>query len=69
MHLNIITIYETDDLRLKDYRNIHEKDFVRQQHKFIAEGKVTLLALLHSKEFSTLPLLMVKKLLPGICPF
>ncbi|ETS11400.1 hypothetical protein O97_01106 [Bartonella henselae str. Zeus] len=68
MHLNIITIYETDDLRLKDYRNIREKDFVGRQHKFIAEGKVILSTLLHSKEFSTLSLLMVRERLPGVMP-
>lgn len=51
MHLNITTINETDDPRLKAYHNIREKDLVGRQHQFIAEGKVTLSALLHSKSF------------------
>ncbi len=68
MPLNITTIYKTDDLRLKDYHNIREKDLVGRQHKFIAEGKVILSALLHSKVFSALSLLIVKERLPGVIP-
>ncbi|OPB35240.1 TrmH family RNA methyltransferase [Bartonella taylorii] len=68
MHLNITTIYETDDPRLRNYHNIREKDLVGRQHQFIAEGKVTLSALLHSKEFSALSLLIVIERLPGLMP-
>ncbi|WP_455480431.1 TrmH family RNA methyltransferase [Bartonella sp. B12(2025)] len=68
MRLNIITIYETDDPRLRDYQKIREKDLVGRQHQFIAEGKVILSALLHSKEFSALSLLMVTERLPGLMP-
>ncbi|MBX4335118.1 TrmH family RNA methyltransferase [Bartonella raoultii] len=66
MHLNITTIYDPHDLRLKDYQNIREKDLVGRQHKFIAEGKIILSALLHSKEFSALSFLIVTKRLPGL---
>ncbi|WP_273789270.1 RNA methyltransferase [Bartonella sp. ML70XJBT] len=68
MYLNITTIDETNDPRLKDYHNIREKDLVGRQQQFIAEGKVTLSALLHSKEFSPLSLLILTKLLPGLLP-
>ncbi|UNE53538.1 TrmH family RNA methyltransferase [Bartonella machadoae] len=68
MHLNITPIYQTDDTRLYDYRNIRERDLVGRQHKFIAEGKVILSALLHSKEFFALSLLMVTERLPGLMP-
>ncbi len=68
MHLNIITINETDDSRLKAYHNIREKDLVGRQHQFIAEGKVTLSALLHSKEFSAISLLIVANRLSGLLP-
>lgn len=61
MHLNITTIDEINDLRLRDYHNIREKDLVGRQQQFIAEGKITSFALLHSKEFSALPLLIVAK--------
>ncbi|WP_336294225.1 TrmH family RNA methyltransferase [Bartonella sp. CB169] len=68
MRLNIITIHETDDPRLEDYQKIREKDLVGRQHQFIAEGKVILAALLHSKEFSALSLLTVIERLPGLMP-
>ncbi|WP_139413493.1 TrmH family RNA methyltransferase [Bartonella mastomydis] len=68
MHLNITTIDETNDPRLKDYHNIREKDLVGRQQQFIAEGKITLSALLHSKEFSPLSLLILAKRLPGLLP-
>ncbi|EJF97448.1 hypothetical protein MEI_01142 [Bartonella vinsonii subsp. arupensis Pm136co] len=68
MHLNITTISEIDDTRLRDYQNIREKDLVGRQRQFIAEGKVILSALLHSKEFSTLSLLIVTERLPGLMP-
>lgn len=68
MHLNITTIDETNDPRLKDYHNIREKDLVGRQQQFIAEGKITLSALLHSKEFSPLSLLILAKHLPGLLP-
>ncbi|WP_208441160.1 TrmH family RNA methyltransferase [Bartonella raoultii] len=68
MCLNITTIYETNDPRLQDYYNIREKDLVGRRHQFIAEGKVTLSALLASKEFSALSLLIVKERLPGLMP-
>ncbi|MGF7157448.1 TrmH family RNA methyltransferase [Bartonella heixiaziensis] len=68
MCLNIITIYQIDDPRLKAYHNIREKDLVGRQHQFIAEGKIILSALLHSKNFSPLSLLMVKKHLPRLIP-
>ncbi|WP_375662062.1 MULTISPECIES: TrmH family RNA methyltransferase [unclassified Bartonella] len=68
MHLNITTINETDDPRLKAYHNIREKDLVGRQHQFIAEGKVTLSALLHSKEFSAISLLIVANRLSGLLP-
>ncbi|MEL6089746.1 TrmH family RNA methyltransferase [Bartonella schoenbuchensis] len=68
MTLNITTIHETDDPRLEAYRNIREKDLVGRQHQFIAEGKVVLSALLHSKDFSALSLLIVAARLLGIMP-
>ncbi|WP_455473834.1 TrmH family RNA methyltransferase [Bartonella sp. B30(2025)] len=68
MNLNITTIYEADDPRLKDYHNIRERDLVGRQHQFIAEGKVILSALLHSKRFSALSLLTETKRLPGLMP-
>lgn len=68
MHLNITTIYKTDDPHLRNYHNIREKDLVRRQHPFLAEGKVTLSALLHSKEFSALSLLIVKERLLRLIP-
>ncbi|EJF91391.1 hypothetical protein ME3_00457 [Bartonella melophagi K-2C] len=64
MILNITTIHETDDLR----HNIREKDLVGRQQQFIAEGKVVLSALLHSKDFSALSLLIVAACLLGIMP-
>ncbi|VEJ45704.1 23S rRNA (guanosine-2'-O-)-methyltransferase [Bartonella vinsonii] len=66
--MNITTISETDDIRLRDYQNIHEKDLVGWQQQFIAEGKVILSALLHSKEFSALFLLIVTERLPELMP-
>ncbi|EJF74876.1 hypothetical protein ME7_01247 [Bartonella birtlesii LL-WM9] len=68
MHLNITTIYETDDPHLKDYHNIREKDLVGRRHQFIAEGKVILSALLNSKKFSALSLLIVVERLPRLMP-
>ncbi|GAA5109510.1 RNA methyltransferase [Bartonella jaculi] len=68
MHLNITTIDQTDDPRLRAYHNIREKDLVGRQHQFIAEGKIILSALLHSKNFSALSLLMVIKHLPRLMP-
>ncbi|WP_317993550.1 TrmH family RNA methyltransferase [Bartonella gliris] len=68
MRLNITTIYQTDDPRLRAYHNIREKDLVGRQHQFIAEGKVILSALLHSKKFSALSLLVVTERLPGLMP-
>ncbi|QEE09554.1 RNA methyltransferase [Bartonella kosoyi] len=68
MHLNITPIDETNDPRLRDYHNIREKDLVGRQQQFIAEGKITLSALLHSKEFSPLSLLILAKRLPGLLP-
>ncbi|OPB32095.1 RNA methyltransferase [Bartonella sp. AR 15-3] len=68
MTLNITTIHEADDPRLEAYRNIREKDLVGRQHQFIAEGKVILLSLLRSKEFSTLSLLVVAARLLSIMP-
>lgn len=68
MHLNITTIYETDDPRLRDYHNIREKDLVGRRHQFIAEGKVILSTLLASQEFSALSLLIVNERLPSLMP-
>ncbi|MBB5073241.1 tRNA G18 (ribose-2'-O)-methylase SpoU [Bartonella callosciuri] len=68
MHLNSTTSHKTDDPRLRNYNNIREKDLVGRQQQFIAEGKVILSALLHSKEFSALSLLMVKERPPGLMP-
>lgn len=66
MHLNITTIYDTHDIRLRDYHNIREKDLIGRQHKFIAEGKIILSALLHSKKFSALSSLIVTERLPNL---
>ncbi|AQX18759.1 tRNA G18 (ribose-2'-O)-methylase SpoU [Bartonella sp. CDC_skunk] len=68
MILNITTIHEADDPCLEAYRNIREKDLVGRQHQFIAEGKTILSSLLHSKEFSTLSLLVVAARLLSIMP-
>ncbi|WP_142416563.1 TrmH family RNA methyltransferase [Bartonella massiliensis] len=68
MNLDITTIDKTNDPRLKNYHNIREKDLVGRQQHFVAEGKITLSALLHSKEFSALSLLVVEKRLPGLLP-
>ncbi len=68
MDLNIITIYETDDPRLKDYHNICEKDLVGRRHQFIAKGKVILSVLLNSKEFSALSLLIAAERLANLMP-
>ncbi|EKS43549.1 RNA methyltransferase [Bartonella bacilliformis INS] len=68
MTLNIITIHEAGDPRLESYHNIREKDLTRRQHQFVAEGKVVLSALLHSKNFSTLSLLVVAARLLEIMP-
>ncbi len=68
MHLNITTIHEADNPCLKDYHNIREKDLVGRKQQFIAEGKIILSALLHSKIFSALSLLIVTERLPGLMP-
>ncbi|ENN94435.1 TrmH family RNA methyltransferase [Bartonella vinsonii] len=68
MHLNITIISEPDDTRLRDYQNIREKDLIGRQQQFIAEGKIIVLALLRSKEFSALSLLIVTERLPGLMP-
>ncbi|MET3559664.1 hypothetical protein ABID39_000341 [Bartonella japonica] len=68
MHLNITTIYEANDPCLKDYHNIREKDLVGRKQQFIAEGKVILSALLHSKKFSPLSVLIVTERLPRLMP-
>ncbi len=54
---------------LKAYHNICEKDLVVQQDQFIAEGKITLSAFLHSKEFSVLSLFIIAKHFPGLLSF
>lgn len=62
----IIKIDDANDPRLAPYRDIKERDLVRNQRQFIAEGKTVLQALLNQHRFSIASLLVLENRLAGI---
>lgn len=63
-----IRVHDIDDPRLCDYRDVRDKDLMRERQCFLAEGEVVLSVLLRQKRFVPRSLLLcesrVSKLLP-----
>src|SRR4051812_26271347 len=63
------TIVESaDDPRIAAYCDIRERDLVRRQGRFIAEGKVVVDVLLSAGRFSVESALVLDARLPGMAP-
>ncbi len=65
--LQIISIFDPDDNRIRDYRAIRERDLTRHDH-FIAEGEVVLRVLIRSKLCRPVSVMVVENRLEGLLP-
>jgi tRNA G18 (ribose-2'-O)-methylase SpoU len=61
-----IRIDDPQDPRIEDYRDIRERDLVKRQGMFIAEGKTVLQVLLRQDRFPVRSLLILETRLAGI---
>lgn len=61
-----IQIKNPDDARLDAYRNIRERDLVKNQRQFIAEGKTVLQVLANQSRFDIQSLLILENRLAGV---
>ena len=64
----IIPITDPDDPRIAGYRHIRERDLVRRDGRFIAEGEVVLRVLLTAGEHRAESLLIAEKRLGALAP-
>lgn len=62
----IIPITDADDERIAPWRDIRERDLVRRDGLFIAEGKTVLQVLVHHPGFALHSLLILKNRLEGV---
>lgn len=63
-----LPIDDPDDPRVAGYRNIRERDLVRRQGQFVAEGEVVLRVLLRSKLFRPVSILVDRKRVSALAP-
>lgn len=62
----MIRIDDPDDPRLAAYRNVRERDLVRRQGRFVAEGGVVLRALLAARRFEIESVLLLENRVGGL---
>lgn len=62
----MITITDPEDARLEPYRDIRERDLVRRERRFIAEGTTVLNVLVHQRRFAIESVLILENRLAGL---
>lgn len=62
----IVRIDDPDDPRIAAYRDIHERDLVGREGRFIAEGKVVLNVLFSARRFEAESVLVLENRLAGL---